>query len=214
MPNWCCNTLTLKHEDPAMIDRAVKAYEAGRLLEEFVPVPKELTETIAGSVGDPVEQELLEARTAANLKKYGYGNWYDFCVNEWGTKWDVGDEHTIVHRDDHMVSFNFDSAWAPPTTAYAKMQELGFDVDAMYYEPGMAFAGIFDEFGDDCYQYDNMTSQEVRDALPEALDQAFEISAQMEEWELENQDEVTTWYKDGVEETGLTPHEIKKEIND
>jgi hypothetical protein len=33
----------------------------------------------------------------------------------------------------------------------------------------------------------------------------------MLEYEADQQDEVTTWYKDGVEETGLDPHEVKKE---
>jgi hypothetical protein len=35
----------------------------------------------------------------------------------------------------------------------------------------------------------------------------------MAEWEKENEDEVTTWYKDGVAQTGLTPHKPpKKEL--
>jgi hypothetical protein len=33
----------------------------------------------------------------------------------------------------------------------------------------------------------------------------------MAEYEAENEDEVTTWYKEGVEETGLTPHAVTKE---
>lgn len=211
MPNWCLNTLTLKHTEPAMIDRAVKAYKDSRLLDEFVPVPKELTETISGSYGDAVEQELHEAREVSNKKKYGYSNWYDFCVGEWGTKWDVGDEHTVVHHNEGMATFNFDSAWSPPVGAYEKLQELGFSVDAMYYEPGMAYAGIFDECGDEYYQFDGMSSSEVRNTIPQVLDDTYEISAQMEEYELENEDDVTRWYKEGVEDTGLTPFKVKEE---
>ena len=95
MPNWCSNTLNISHEDPAMIERAKTAYKAGRLLEEFVPFPN--------------------------------GEWdYNWCVNAWGTKWDVGGEDAhMVEQDANGVVFNFDSAWAPPTSAYEQLMEQG-----------------------------------------------------------------------------------------
>ena len=37
MPNWCNNTLVLRHADPAMITRAKDAFAAGKFLNEFVP---------------------------------------------------------------------------------------------------------------------------------------------------------------------------------
>ena len=142
MPNWCNNNLVLEHDDPAMIKRAYDALERGEFLNEFVPVPKDLM-IVAGSVGDPVEQAKLEADTQRNLEVYGYGNWYDYCVGEWGTKWDVGDQGcSDIHPEGRMLHTSFDSAWAPPTGAYAKLEALGFRVEAMYYESGMCFAGV------------------------------------------------------------------------
>ena len=38
MPNWCSNTLMVTHKDTAMIDRVENAVNAGKLLEEFVPL--------------------------------------------------------------------------------------------------------------------------------------------------------------------------------
>jgi hypothetical protein len=103
MPNWCNNTLTLTHEDPAMILRAKEALDRGEFLSEFIPVPEDL-KIVAGSVGDPDEQKELERKTAENREKYGYGNWYDFCVGAWGTKWDVGgDGQTDIHPDGKML---------------------------------------------------------------------------------------------------------------
>jgi hypothetical protein len=32
----------------------------------------------------------------------------------------------------------------------------------------------------------------------------------MAEYEAENEDEVTAWYKEGVESTGLEPHKVKE----
>ena len=188
MPNWCNNTLTLEHEDPAMIARAKAAFLDGRLLAEFIPVPEDL-QIVAGSVGDPVEQAKLIEDTNRNLEVHGYGNWYDFCVNEWGTKWDVGGDDGVLNDFDGGIIVSFDSAWAPPTTAYAKLEELGFKILAMYYEPGMAFAGVYEDGTDDYYEYGDLDSAGIAETLPSALDEAFCISESVAEWEAENAEE-------------------------
>jgi hypothetical protein len=140
------------------------------------------------------------------------GEWdYDWCVKNWGTKWDVGDGSGINIVADHELVVYFDSAWSPPIAAYERLQDLGFAVHATYYEPGMAFCGIYDECGDECYNLSGMDSGDVQQQIPQDLDEQFGISESMAESERANQDEVTTWYKDGVESTGLDPHVIKKE---
>ena len=201
MPNWCNNNLTLQHADPAMIKRAAEALERGEFLAEFLPVPEQL-QIVAGSVGDPDEQRKLEAQTKRNVEELGYGNWYDYCVGEWGTKWDVGaDGSTDVHPDGKMLHTYFDSAWSPPVRAYEKLTELGFTVGAMYYEPGMAYCGTWDsETGDDEYNLEGMSSQQVIDEIPVELDEAFGISECIAEYEAEEEEELTSWLKDGVEQ--------------
>ena len=180
MPNWCYNTLEITHEDPAMIARAKTAFLGEGLLNEFVPVPESLRIT-AGYLGDGAEQKALEAQEAENLKVHGYRNWYDYCVNEWGTKWDVHGQE--VSDIPNGVILNFDSAWAPPTNAYEKLMDLGFRVHAMYYEPGMCFCGIFDENGDDYYDLGGLNSEQVRETLPVELDEAYGISDGIAEYE-------------------------------
>ena len=188
-----------------MITRAKQALERGEFLNEFVPVPEDL-KIVAGSVGDPVEQAELVRKTAENVEKYGYGNWYDFCVGEWGTKWDIDDQGGCdVTEDGLTLNTYFDSAWAPPTIAYAKLEELGFTVDAMYYEPGMGFAGWYQDGNDDYYEIGSMDSLQVEEELPTELKEAFAISESMLEWELENRDELQAWIEDGAE--------AKKETN-
>ena len=198
MPNWCNNNLTLGHEDPAMIQRAFDALERGEFLQEFIPVPKELSETISGSFGDDEKQAALEAQTDRNIEQFGYGNWYDYCVNEWGTKWDVGDQGASdIHPDGKVLHTVFDSAWSPPINAYEKLLELGFTVNAMYFESGMGFAGIYDNGSDDCYS-DWGDSRGAKATLPQELDDCFAISESQAEYEDENE-ELTEWIKDGAE---------------
>lgn len=176
MPNWCSNTLTLTHEDASQISRAVEAFQRGELMNEFVPLPKDQEE-----------------------------NWYDWHISNWGTKWDVGGkdyDSPDVSEDGRTVSMNFDSAWSPPTTWYERMEAQGFGVSAMYYEPGMAFAGIYSNGYDDYYEFANVSSDEVADMIPQDLDEYFAISETMAEYE--DDEPLTEWYTQGVEDKGLT----------
>ena len=201
MPNWCNNNLVLEHDDPAMIQRAFDALERGEFLSEFIPVPKELSETISGSYGDDAKQALLEAQTRANIDKFGYGNWYDYCVGEWGTKWDCGEQGASdIHPEGKMLHTSFDTAWAPPINAYEKLVEMGFRVEAMYYEPGMGYAGSFGECGDEEVNLEGMSADDIERDYPE-LDECFGIAECMREYQ--EDEELTEWIKDGVEKRKL-----------
>jgi hypothetical protein len=171
-----------------MIERARKAFNEGGLLNEFIPVPEDLRIT-AGFLGNGPEQTALELKEQANIANHGYKNWYDFCVNEWGTKWDIGADGNPAQDIPSGLMLSFESAWSPPIGAYEKLVEQGFQVRAMYYEPGMAFAGIWDNGDDDFYEYGGMNSEQIAEELPVELDEAFGISESAAMWEEENNEE-------------------------
>lgn len=205
MPNWCNNTLTLEHDDPAMITRAKAALDRGEFLQEFIPVPQELTDTVAGSFGDADKQAELEAQTRRNVAKFGYANWYDYCTSEWGTKWDVGgDGQTDVHPDGKKLFTTFDSAWSPPIAAYAKLEAQGFRVNAQFYEPGMCFAGEYSEGNCDDFSLEGMSADEIEQHYPE-LDEAFAISESIREYEEEErmEEELYRFVKEGGDKLEL-----------
>jgi hypothetical protein len=180
-----------------MIKRAYDALERGEFLNEFIPVPQELKETMSGSYGDEAKQAALEAQTRANIDKFGYGNWYDYCVGEWGTKWDVGEQGcSDIHPEGKMLHTSFDSAWAPPVNAYEKLEELGFRVEAMFYEGGMAYAGTYSDGYDNTIELEGLSADDIeRDHAD--LDECFGISESMREYE--EDEELTEWIKEGVE---------------
>lgn len=192
MPNWCNNSVEIYHDDPAMIERVRAAFNGEGLLQEFIPVPDDLRNTVSGFLGEDKRAE-HEAQQAANLEKYGYNDWYSFCVNEWGTKWDIGADGNPAQDIPGGLMLGFDSAWAPPVAAYEKLCAMGFRIRAMYYEGGMAFAGIWegneDECNDDYYEYSGMNSEQIAAELPVELDEAFGISESVAEWEEENKEE-------------------------
>jgi hypothetical protein len=173
-----------------MIERARKAFNDGALLNEFIPVPESLR-IVAGRCGadDNPEQIALEAAQKNNIEVHGYKDWYDWCVNEWGTKWDVGADGNPAQDIPGGLMLGFDSAWSPPTAAYEKLMDQGFRIRAMYYEGGMAYAGVWEDGQDDYYEYSGLDSKGIAETLPVELDEAFGISESVAEWEAENQEE-------------------------
>ena len=197
MPNWCSNTLTISHEDKAMMKRVVKGYNKNGLLREFIPIPKELTDTVSGNVGskESYEQRLLEFREKLNQEFFRYKNWYDFCVGEWGTKWDIGhgdgyNKLTMKDIKNNTVKIGFDSAWSPPIGAYEKLSDMGFEIRALYYEGGCCFCGIWDNGNDECYDIKG-NSNWVKKNIPSEIDEEFCISFNMEVWEDEEENAET-----------------------
>jgi len=189
MPNWCSNGVTITHSDPAKIAALAEAMKEGRFLDHIKPVPLCLKETVAGSFGDPEKQAALEQSQQENLNNHNYKDWYDFCVNEWGTKWDVSCDGTVdISPDGLTITASFESAWAPPVGIYEAMTADGYEVTAFYYEPGMGFVGKWEDGCDDCYEYHSHDSKTVRDYIGEELDDYFGISEQMADWEEENQE--------------------------
>jgi len=147
MPNWCLNAVNLRHSDAAMISRIVKAINEDRgLFSEFYPIPQKLQEMSA-----PAPEEYVES----NLKEFGACDWYNWAVNNWGTKWDVTNVDYFVSDDGKEISLTFDTAWSPPAEFFGNLKEdHGFYVDALYHEPGMCFAGHWEDGDDYCVEYD------------------------------------------------------------
>ena len=164
------------------IKRAQAALVEGKLCQEFVPIPEQLKESTASFSDEYKDQN------EKNIKDTGYASWYDFCVNEWGTKWDVEAYSNEITENGHKLECSFDSAWSPPVAFFEKMKGLGFVVEANYYEPGCAFVGEWLDGDDFVYEIPG-TSDEVKEQIPEHLDEYWAISENMAEWEAEQENE-------------------------
>ena len=172
MPNWCNNTVRISHEDPAKIAALAEAINRGDFCKFVIPIPDELTDTTAPNRDNP--EALIEAT--------GYADWYDFCVNEWGTKWDI-EPYDTIQVEANSIYFGFDSAWSPPVGVYDKLYEDGYVVDATYNEPGMTYAGRYYNGFDECFDYSGCDSTNVAEMIGEDLDEIYGISESMAEWE-------------------------------
>ena len=198
MPNYCSNYISVRGKNSAefLVKRLADAFDAGELCQAVIPVPEILRDTTSPT--QPGDEAAAEQRRAET----GFDNWYDFCVNRWGTKWDISCPGEC-DRDEDGLGFNgsFDSAWSPPMGVVEQLVELGFEVTLYYNEPGMCFVGKFEDGCDDYYEYSGENSSSVRSAIGDELDDFFGISESMAEYEAENEEEeLTEWLKDGIEQ--------------
>ena len=170
MPNWCYNDVKITHDDPAMINRLVNSNSG--VLQTFIPCPEELANSVAPAP-DNVAKE--------NIKKYGSPDWYDWRVANWGTKWDIELDNKYVSESGKMVTVTFNSAWSPPIAAYEKLKELGFEIYALYFEPGMSYAGVWDNGEDFIVDY-NFEDDNWADNMPDDL--ADLLYCEYENWQM------------------------------
>lgn len=193
MPNWNANVITVTGPI-AMVRTLYEGAVAGTFCNTVHPVPQMLVDTVAGAVGkaDSDAQLAQQEQEQRNIELFGYNNWYNFCVKEWGTKWDFGSEDAAAFTDNGdgtaTLTVNEDTAWSPPIAIYEKMHEQGLDVLAYYYEPGMAFCGKWHNGEDECY---NITGDAawVDENIPDDINETFAISESMSMWEEEEEED-------------------------
>lgn len=161
MPNWCANNLTVRGADAQTIATAIAA--EGDFFKAILPVPPELLEQSSPNRHNPAEM----------LEKYGAADWYDWAVNNWGTKWDCADPD-VQHVSEDEIIVRFDTAWAPPLGIYAALEQRGNFVEAMYHEPGMGFVGKYTLGCDESYEDNN---------CPKDLDEFYGITEARLEYE-------------------------------
>ena len=125
MPNWCDNSLTISHDDKLKIDELEAALlkENPEIFQFLRPRPKDQDE-----------------------------NWYDWNIENWGTKWDVNLDF-VERVSENTIVLGFNTAWSPPIELYDYLTEQGWRINAMYSEGGVGFVGRYEDGVDDCYEY-------------------------------------------------------------
>lgn len=127
MPNWCYNSMDV-HGDRTELVRLTEAIACkvknwkdeevdGHDLTILFPVPEELRIPdvfFRSDSDDPEHQELLR-KYEANEAKYGHRTWYDWSVENWGTKWspDIQEWEILDYQDESSINAYYQTAWSP-----------------------------------------------------------------------------------------------------
>lgn len=109
MPNHCSNILTVVG-DPKELSEFIKVSKnsAGERKEYSIfqnnyPCPQELYNVDANFTKKP-----------DMIAKHGASDWYEWCNNNWGTKWgDYDTDLSYYEEGDTMAQFTYTTAWGP-----------------------------------------------------------------------------------------------------
>ena len=140
MPNWVMNELICSFQTQEQFESFKSKINLEGLFNSFIPMPEVLDGTQSPDVN--VDKLILEYNketqsTAiglteiinANHHRYsdvaknalknqkafietGYSNWYSWCLDNWGVKWDA--VRPTVNFDLLTITFYFDSPWGCP----------------------------------------------------------------------------------------------------
>ena len=188
MPNWCDNTISISgpaEKVSQMYQQLNDPNNNDGLCQILYPMPEN---TFTGNLGEKERKDCA---------KKGIPNWYDWCTSNWGTKWDTADgdwQYEEAGDGEAILTGSFQTAWGPPIGAYENAPDDLY-IEAMYYEPGCAFAGRWDSGnGDEHYSLEGDKAALEND-LPEELNDAFGITENMED----EPEELSEWMREGAE---------------
>lgn len=69
---------------------------------------------------------ITQAKHDEFILKYGYDNWYDWCVFHWGTKWnayDVTEWSINENGDNSSATIYYETAWSPVTALWLSVSK-------------------------------------------------------------------------------------------
>lgn len=126
--------------------------------------------------GKPFGLGITQAASDALIAKYGTDNWYDWALNNWGTKWGAYDatewDVTEGENGNATASISYNTAWSPANAFFINASEkfptLAFDTQ--YADEGGGFVCETSyENGeitkDEDYGWDSADGIEVREAV-------------------------------------------------
>lgn len=157
----------------------VYVYTLGETLEkDLLNIPKESEEAFlaarAQSTGKgtitPEEWELGRAAFRNELL-YGATTWYDWCIENWGTKWNAyGYDDGVEYGQDNELWLQ--TAWDAPHPIIEKLAE-------MYPEISFSHEWADEDIGRNCGRYDYKDGVRVGEYFPEAEKEAIEFAARV-----------------------------------
>ena len=117
----------------------------------------------------------IGVKSAVNILKYGYPNWYDWSCDNWGTKWNAcGYSEGIDYSENEYLEF--DTAWSAPIPVLVKLSEMFPKIE---FQHKWADEDFGQNVGDVTYK-----KGEMLDYTPSPHKECLELASEVWEWDL------------------------------
>ena len=164
MPNWCSNET---YVDVSNIDMSLtewlnevgdfKEDDDGKVIMTYDGLPENFKFDFNKIMPEP-DYDDTDGDWVEPLKEYiekhfpSSGNpedrnrwWWYWRFQNWGTKWEMGDDDysSVSYDYEYSCGFEFETAWEPPEGIINKLREKykGIIISSFYREPGCELAG-------------------------------------------------------------------------
>ena len=147
MPNWCYNRVSVYSENTDQVTELFDIFNNPEPFNALIPSPK-WSETPNEDGELPVIEEHKDSDgkvlfTTHKFPKSGKTDdrWYDWQIQNWGTKWEPTD--LSVEQCDEELEITFNTAWSPPEDICRAIRNKYPDVSVSWFydEPGCEIAG-------------------------------------------------------------------------
>jgi len=138
MPNHVSHVFTITGESENIqnfISRCISK-DGEFNFSSLVTKPEILDRTISGITNEMQTAEYKAIEKEA-IETTGFNNWYNWCIENWGTKWNA--YNTFYDHNDDFIQFEFDTAWSCPepifnalAKQYPTMKFHGYAIDEGY----------------------------------------------------------------------------------
>ena len=152
----------------------VLVYSMGKELtaEEKLTIPKEREEAFLAYRKD-VDRRCFELGKQAfqNVARFGAATWYDWCIGNWGTKWNsYGYDGGIPNVQDNAIRFL--TAWSAPHPILQKLSELYPDVEIQH-------EWADEDIGVNCGRHTYRNGERIEEYFPEIEKDALEFAGRI-----------------------------------
>ena len=155
----------------------IEVYTFGRSAEDALKaledIPVESEEIFLRQRTD-IKRDEWELGKAAwhNIRQYGAPTWYDWAINNWGTKWNAYGygEDAIDYHDGDMLYFQ--TAWAAPHPVLEKLSEMFPDIEVEH-------EWADEDIGQNCGRYSYQSGERIEEYFPENQKEAIEFACRI-----------------------------------
>ena len=156
MPNWCHNRVTIRAGENTRDEikqflcgmqyyrpfsstgetNPLVGHETQFSFHNVIPQPDDMLDP-----EDPRRRTNMICRANDQPDNGGMPEWYEWRVENWGTKWDVSD--VWIGESKVALIYEFETAWAPPLQVISALSERfpNASITISFNEPGMQYKG-------------------------------------------------------------------------
>ena len=146
MPNYVKNIVRINADAETISKMKETLFEDGNpssfSFDKIIPRPKSLDIESSTRVQNALDylngdknaldrykgkerEEVLKLGEIArdNLEKYGFTDWYEWSIHNWGTKWDACEPDADLSSTEY-IGIDFNTAWSTPEPVFTKLAEM------------------------------------------------------------------------------------------